>query len=402
MYKYFNPKFRQDKLEYTFDNGAMIGFKAIDSIKDLAGFDGTAYSLVVFDEAQNNLEEAVIYLQSRLRGKYAGKKQLVMTANPRPDSWLKSWISYCLDEEGVPKKGTENITRWFVRMNDKMHWGDSKEELLEKFADETEPVEPLSFVFIPATCLDNPPLLKANPQYISKLKSLKYRDYLRLFLGSWENVGENTGYFDREWVTMVDTIPHDIVARCRAYDLASSVGNEDGTINRQKDLSASVCMSKDKFGNIYVEHVEQFQKHSGKVLEHIIQQAFVDGIDDCKVCLPRDSGGAGIAYHAYMVKELASHGVPSIAAKVSGHLSKLNRTLPFCNVAQAGSVFVLRGKWNDEWFSQLESFVAGNRNQKDDMWDATGDAFASISKQLILPSFVLPDLSKASPTAGIF
>lgn len=197
--------------------------------------------------------------------------------------------------------------------------------------------------------------------------------------------------------------PPDIVARVRAYDLASTPENADGSINRLGDFTASCMMSKDRHGNYYIEHVERIQKHSGKVMEHIIKTALDDGIDECKVILPKDGGAAGTAYYNYQVKELASYGIPCAASKVSGHLSKLNRTLPFCNVAQTGCVYIVRGDWDIEYmFTELENFVAGNRNQKDDVWDCVGDAFNALSRQVQMPTFKLPDLSKPSVTAGIF
>ena len=121
IYMQFKPKFRNDILEYTFPSGCKISFKTINSPADLPGYDGTQFTRVIFDEVQNQYgEEAVIYLMSRIRSKSKNKHQMIFTANPR-DCWLKEWVEYCLDEDGVPKPGTENITRWFVRINNKMH-----------------------------------------------------------------------------------------------------------------------------------------------------------------------------------------------------------------------------------------------------------------------------------------
>ena len=56
----------------------------------------------------------------------------------------------------------------------------SKDELIERFGhrfpkDKTTgktTASPKSFTFISATCLDNPPLLEANPDYVSTLAAL--------------------------------------------------------------------------------------------------------------------------------------------------------------------------------------------------------------------------------------
>ena len=51
---------------------------------------------------------SIILLLSRMRT--AGSNihpQLVMTANPDRNSFLYEWVKFCLDENGVPKEGTE-------------------------------------------------------------------------------------------------------------------------------------------------------------------------------------------------------------------------------------------------------------------------------------------------------
>jgi len=53
--------------------------------------------------------------------------------------------------------------------------------------------------------------------------------------------------------------------------------------------------------------------------------------------------------------------------------SKVTRFSGFSAQAEAGNVFVLRGKWNDRWFSELENFPPETGH--DDDADSTAQAF---------------------------
>jgi predicted phage terminase large subunit-like protein len=54
---------------------------------------------------------------------------------------------------------------------------------------------------------------------------------------------------------------------------------------------------------------------------------------------------------------------------------KLIRAEPFAAQWQAGNVEVVRGAWNDAYFSELEAFPDGGH---DDQVDASSDAFAEL------------------------
>ena len=114
------------------------------------------------------------------------------------------------------------------------------------------------------------------------------------------------------------------------------------------------------------------------------------------MCLPRDSGAGGKAANLYFVRTLAEHGITVRSAQISGHTGKLNRFLPFASISEAGAVTVVKADWNEPFFSELENFIPNNRNQKDDLVDATSDAFNMIAKSIQLQTFVLPNFTKPS------
>jgi predicted phage terminase large subunit-like protein len=392
IYSHFKPTWAQQRMRYTFPSGASISFMAVDSERDQSKLDGLQMSLIVVDEAQNNLESNIIYLQSRLRSEYKGKHQLILTGNPRYDCYLRDWVEPLLDEDGVPVKGVENIVRWFVRLNNKMHWADTKEELLKQFPNS----EPLSFRYVHATCLDNPKMLENNPQYISQLKALKKIDYQRLFLGSWYARAESTGYFKREWCEVVDAPAFDNnFMWIRSYDLASSPEPSEGEY-ANPDYTVGTLMTKDRrTGTYYVVDVVRYRKRPNEVVESIIKTANEDGLE-VPVSIPRDTGSGGLGYHSYMTRVLSEAGIYVKTVKMSGWTNKLTRFLPFASLCEGGNVKVVRGDWNEAWFDELEAFDGGDRKKKDDQVDATSDAFKLLATGQNIPVFEFADMSRAS------
>lgn len=309
--------------------------------------------------------------------------QLIMTANPDSGSFLKKWVDYCLDEDGVPKPGTENVIRWFVVIDSVVLWADSPEELFESYGkdrglistygltdEEVKDIPPYklfmpkSFRFVPMNVYSNPYLLPPkNNSYLANLLAQPRVNQLKYLFGSWTAKAEGEGYFKREWVKIVDRPPADVIRKVRAWDLASSEVSE---ANRDPDWTAGILMSRDKLGNYYIEDSFRFRKTANVVLENIIKTAKTDGIDDVEVVLARDTGAGGAAANIFYTRTLAEQGITVRSTKMSGHSGKLNRFLPFASVAEAGCVYLVKGDWNEPFLSELENFIPNNRNQKDD------------------------------------
>jgi len=327
-----------------------------------------------------------------MRSKSKLHHQMVFTANPR-DCWLKEWVTYCLDEDGVPLPGTEDKIRWFVRINNTMHWEDSREALIERFPESL----PLSFRFIPATCEDNPVLLAARPEYISFLQSLKKVDQLRLWKGSW-NARENPeSYFSRDTIKEIDRRPEFDMELVRAWDLAATPEPALGQPNRG-DYSVGVLMGRSKAGQYYVLDVHRFRKSTSEVIEEIIKTALADGVDDCRVVITQDPGAAGAHFFSYLSRTLLENGVTVKGIKTTGHSNKLKRFLPFASLAESGNVSAVRGPWLDKWYDELEAFTGGARGVYDDQVDATADCATVLMRQNTLPTFSLGNSEFTRPS----
>jgi len=196
---------------------------------------------------------------------------------------------------------------------------------------------------------------------------------------------------------MID--PQDVpegAQRVRAYDLAAT---PISSINRNPDFTSGILMSRDKFGFYYVEDMIRYRERPHTVLANIIKQAELDG-KHVKIIIPKDTGSGGAIAAQHFISVLSEAGCIVGTEIMSGHSNKLNKGLPFCQLAEAGKVKVVKGDWNSEYFESMEAFLGTPetlRKIHDDEWDATASAFKFLAKQSAMPDFVLPSMTKESP-----
>lgn len=395
IYPHFGGVFKAQAKTWVFPNGAEIDFKAMP--KDLYEVQGWERTTYIIDEAAEFQLTDILAVLSRLRSAtYKGKQSLILSCNPSKTSYLLDFVQYSLDEDGVPKPGTEDITRYFVVQNSHVRWADSEDELYEKYGQGLKRgVEfmPMRFKFIPMTCFDNPVLLKADPSYVARLLAQPRVNQLRLLKGSWYAAVEGSSMVTEDMFELVDHPPINPVSKIRSWDLAASVPNEAN--NFKCDYTAGVLMSKDKFGNFYIEDVVRFQKQIDGVLKEIVNTAYADGLD-VEHTIPCDPGQAGKVANRFYTTFLAEHGVSCKTVTVSGHSGKTQRFSPFASVSANKSVKIVRGAWNRDYLDELCSFN-GDRKNLDDQCDATSDAFNMLARQVLLPTFALPSMDQPSP-----
>lgn len=344
--------------------------------------------MVIFDEGTDFSEDMVVYLLSRMRNAYVDyKPQMFIMTNPDYHSFLRYWIQdFYLDPlTGIPYEEKSGIKRWFFRNGNTMLWYDSLEEAQRQHPGGNESGLS-SFSFIAATCRDNPPLLKAQPDYISRLMSLPRVEMERLLLGSWFARPENSGLFKRDWVEIVNLPNGRATKRVRAWDFAFSLPSEQYP---NPDWTRGVLVSKDKQSLYTIEDVVSMRDRVHKVEELIFQTALKDG-PDVTISIPQDPNAAAGAYAKDLQRKLGELGFLCKLQKPVK--SKVTRFAPFSSVSQAGFVKVVEAEWNKELFDELEVFD-GEGKHKDDIADCLSDCFSLLNKDTVLPTFTLPDLS---------
>lgn len=399
MWRQYGAKFKSHpQMTASFPSGAEVQFKVCGADRDINNFDGGQFSMVVFDEAQWHSEVQIKYLESRIRSKAKGPHQLVATANPSISSYLYQFVKPYLDmETGIPKPELSGIERYYAVYQGVTVIADTREELMAQYG---PACAPQSYTYISATVADNPIMRQLNPAYVTRLENLKRTERERLYLGSWHAKEEAAGYFKREWVEEIDKAPDDVLQRVRGMDIAGSLPSESYP---NPDWTASVMMSKTKSGFYVVEHAERYRKLINSVLENIVETDKKDkgfGLD-CPVYLPEDVGVAAKAATMFFVKNLLEEGVDARIDKSGGTKSKLSRMQPFLALAEAGLVKVVKGDWNEMWYDELEDFVDGNRQQKDDLWDSTATSAKALLRQVTIPTFSIPSLTMQSPIPTI-
>lgn len=184
--------------------------------------------------------------------------------------------------------------------------------------------------------------------------------------------------------------PARAVKRVRAWDISGTMPSDT---NPNPDWTAGVLMSKDLSSIYTVEDVVRDRRRHGGVFDLILETAKADG-DDVQIIIPCDPGAAGKAYAAQLVRDLAAEGF--YARMKQTNKSKVTRFAPFAAVAEAGGVQVVTAEWNSEYFLELERFD-GTRNVKDDMVDATSDAFHALATDIHIPDFTVPTMVRDNP-----
>jgi predicted phage terminase large subunit-like protein len=392
---YPNLRIRSRELELIFPNGALLKFSHMQHATNALDHKGGQYSLVIFDEATDFEEEMVVYLLSRMRNAYVDyKPQMFLMTNPDYNSFLRSWLEdYYLDPNtGIPLPEKTGHKRYFFRQGNTMLWYNSLAEAEAAHGSGNESGIS-SFTFIGATCRDNPPLLKAQPDYISRLMSLPRVEKERLLDGSWFARQESAGLFKREWVGLVDHANGRARKRIRAWDFAFSKPSEQYP---NPDWSRGILISKDA-NNLYtVEDVVSLRDRVHEVEKLVFDTALHDG-QDVIISIPLDPAAAAGAYAKDLQRKLAEMGFSVRLTKPVK--SKITRFAPFSSIAQAGFVNVVKANWNKDFFDELEVFD-GDPKKKDDQVDCCSDAMLLLNKDTQLPTFSLPDFTGGNPFDG--
>jgi len=382
LYPNFGSKPLKGNLSHTFPSGARVEFDHLNGESSVLSWQGSQIPLIQFDELTHFTKSQFFYMLSRNRSTCGVKPYVRATTNPDADSWVAEFISWWIDQTtGVYIPERSGVLRWFIRINDTIIWGDSRQELIDKYGDpeldaeHDEQVKPKSVTFIGASIFDNRELMRKDPGYLANLKALPLVERERLLGGNWK-VRKSAGmYFRRHWTPIVEAVPASGVDWVRHWDLAATT-EQEGT---DPDWTVGTLLGRQKLADGHRYFVAGRVKFRGTPLEverAIKNTAESDG-KKVRVSLPQDPGQAGKAQARRFVSMLAGWNVS--AAPESG--DKVTRFGPFSAQCEGGNVSVLRGNWNEDWFDCLEAFPEAKH---DDDADSTSGAF---NKLLAAPKY---------------
>lgn len=388
-------------LKITFPSGGSVKFSYLENSRDLLRHQGAAYTFVLFDEATHFSQEMIEYLIKRMRSARAThQKQMVLTCNPDPDWFGVEWIKPYLTEDGTPKEGTDGELRYYVVDNGEYVWSDSREDL-EKLYGSGPDSGIRSFTFVSANCMDNIPLMRADPTYLSNLKAQPYVDVQRYLYGNWFVRPTGASMVRREWFVEKDQEPAwtDIVKTVRAFDFAFKLKTD---ANPNPDFTVSVKLSKLKDGNYFIHDIRRTRILPGDWLDFILESAYEDGAK-VDIVLPLDPQTR--YSNSFIAKDLSAKGFYVRQFKAVG--KKEDRFKPFASMVMNGGVQILRNCGNDYenkifndlnfFYKELEAYdgsrSSGSRH--DDLCDACSDAFQAAAQSVSIPN-ILPGLQSTN------
>ncbi|HQS96699.1 MAG: terminase [Novosphingobium sp. 28-62-57] len=363
---------KEHTLSWSFPSGASVSFAHLEHDKTRFNWQGSQIPLICFDELTHFSAVQFWYMVSRNRSMCSVRPYIRATCNPDADSWVAELIAWWIDQDtGLPIPERSGVVRWFVRVGEDLRWADDPTEL-EQYTmlnedGETVPIPPKSLTFIPAKLTDNKALMAADPGYMASLLSLPLVERERLLGGNWKIRPAAGLYFQRSWCQVVDAIPVGTVF-CRGYDLGATARSAE---NPDPDATSSTKVGRMPSGR-YIVVDSQNECLSPAGVERLIKNTATQDGKACKISLPQDPGQAGKSQVANFKLNLSGYNVRS--STETG--DKITRFSPFSAQAEGGNVDVLRGAWNERWFSALENFPTAKH---DDDPDSTSRAFEGVA-----------------------
>lgn len=222
-------------------------------------------------------------------------------------------------------------------------------------------------VVLLGTLDDNPSLDRGYENSLDMLSPLERR---RQRFGDWD-AAQAGSFFDRMNFSIVKKMPCDWVARVRAWDRAGSE-----TADADYTVGVRACLGSDE--NIYFDDMIRGQWTSGKVDEIQRAVAETDGVETI-IAIQQDPAAAGKA-EAERVhdKVLSSFNceVETVATNVKG--AKALRARPLASGSERKRVFLIEGRWNDDFLSELQEFREDGKHNHDDIVDSASLAYRKL------------------------
>jgi predicted phage terminase large subunit-like protein len=375
----------QASLTWTFPSGATVSFRSMEHTSDRFSYQGLQASYIAFDELSQFEPSQFWYLFSRLRSMSGIRGYIRCTTNPDCDSFLRQLLDWWIDGEGLAIPARSGVLRWFVRIEDELHWADTREALLQQFGPDCDPK---SLTFVPSRIFDNQVLMQRDPSYLSNLRALPLIDRRRLLDGDW-NIRPRAGnFFRKQWFRIVEAAPQDTIGRVRYWDRAATPISTDCP---SPDASVGLLLSKTRQGIYVVEDVIRLHATPLAVQRAMQNAASQDGIGTT-IAFMQDPGSAGVNECQQTARALDGYYVKFGTATGD----KQTRARPISAQAEAGNVVLVKGDWNDAFLRELEGFP--NAAHDDQV-----DALSGAHELLAAPSgaFSASDIPKSHSAASM-
>jgi phage terminase large subunit-like protein len=398
LYPQLGGKAVDGKLKWTFPGGGTIMFRHLQRDETVEEWKGAQIALIIFDEVTEFTERQFFYMLSRNRSTCGVRPYVRATTNPDSESWVAKLIEWWVDDDGYPIPERSGVVRYMVRLDEKIHWADTRQEATELAikhgvgAREAENIAK-SFTFIPAKLEDNPALTSRDPGYMANLMALPRVDRLRLLGGNWKVKPEEGLMFPRNKWQRVATAPADITW-CRGWDKAGTDG-PDTAAEGKGARSAGVLVGYQRSTlRWYIGHVRAGRWADWERETEIRTAADWDNkrFGGCYTVVEQEPGSGGKFSARFTASMLSGHHIH--LENVSGE--KAARWRPMASQQQAGNFTIVDdGTWDvDEFIAELDA-LSGDKKQDQSRLKDCADAaslgfnFLAESNFTVLPNELL-------------
>lgn len=373
VYPLLKATSRDIALEWEFPSGMKMKFAHLEYEKTVLDWQGAQIPYIGFDELTHFTESQFWYMLSRNRSVSGVKGYIRATTNPDSESWVRKLIDWWIGPDGFPIPERSGKIRWFVRVDNTLHWADTADELRRDFGSF---VQPKSLTFIAAKLSDNRILMDNDPSYLSNLMALSRVERARLLDGNWNVRAEAGNFFRRTWFPVIENLHGiQIVKSVRYWDRAATRPSET---NPDPDWTVGLKLYQTNAPSWIVADVVRIRGTPLEVEELVRRTAELDGYA-VTVGLEQDPGSAGVADVDHMVRRLAGFRI-----KVNKPTKdKVTRAQPVSAQCERGQVVLLRAGWNDAFLSEAENFPPSGVGH-DDQVDTLSGAFNELTKAVSL------------------
>lgn len=379
VYPMLGAKPRQQPYEYRFPGGGTITIGHLEHETTVQDWQSSEVPLFLFDELTHFSRNQFFYMLSRNRSTCGVRPYIRATTNPDADSWVAGFIAWWIDQEtGLAVPERSGVIRWFARISDELRWADSRQELIDLYPG----CEPKSVTFVLAMLEHNKILMEADPGYRANLMAMPLVERERLLGGNWKIRPAAGLYFRRSWCTVVDAVPAG-TKEVRGWDLAAT----PKTQSNDPDWTCGTKIGKMPDGRFIVTDHRRAQ-HGPADVERMLVNTAAEDTKMVSIAIPQDPAQAGKTQVFQLSKILNGYNCRFRSAGGD----KITRFGGFSAQAEVGNVLVLRGPWNEDWFTQLEAFPEGVH---DDDADSTSEAFNFLVEKRA-PMVISDDLLRRS------
>lgn len=369
--------------QWVFPTGAKVSFSHLQHEKNKYDWDGSQIPLIMFDEIVHFTSTQFWYLLSRNRSTSGVRPYVRCTCNPDAESWVAELIAWWIDQDtGFPIPERSGVLRWFYRIDGKLVWGDSKQELMDRYPEMAEQdVEPQSLTFIGAKLSDNTILMTKDPGYKAKLMAQPLVEQERLLKGNWKIRPAAGLKFPRNKWRLVDTLPEGVEAWVRFWDKAGTEGGHGAR-------TSGVLMGRlrqpmaEQLGFRYVIADAQADRWGDAEREASIKAtAELDRATYGNVSIGMEQEPGSGGKHSTYVTITALAGFD--AYREPSTTNKAARWSPMAAQQQVGNIAIIRGNWDWADFIRELDALAGDealdKGKLKDLADAASGAFKGLT-----------------------